>query len=192
MKLIVGLGNPGPQYETTRHNVGFLALDRLIEKWKATGPTLKNQAEVFESKWDGEKVFLIKPQNFMNLSGRAVAPFVNFFKIPPQDMIVIHDELDLPPLTFKIKTGGGIAGHNGLRSIEESLGKDLSDYHRIRVGIGKPERGQTADYVLSPFSNQELHDLDPLLDQISESVELILKGKATEAMNRFHKKGEPK
>src|SRR4051794_16113943 len=138
MKIVVGLGNPGPKYETTRHNVGFLAVDRLIDEWKATGPASKHQGEVYQADVRGEKVLLVKPETFMNLSGRCVAPLMVFFKCKPSDLIVIHDDLDLIPFALRIKTGGGTGGHNGLKSLDESLGAGQNGYHRIRIGIGHP------------------------------------------------------
>jgi PTH1 family peptidyl-tRNA hydrolase len=195
MKLVVGLGNPGPKYELTRHNVGFLAIDRLAEKLKAQGPAQKFQGELFTAKVDSEQVLLLKPQTFMNLSGRSVGAAATFYKIPPTDIITIHDELDLPPLTFKIKTGGGAAGHNGLRSMEESIGAQLKDdkngHQRIRMGIGQPllpsgRRVPAEQHVLEPFTDEELKALDPLLDQVTEAITMILRGELTRAMNRFN------
>lgn len=197
MKIIVGLGNPGPKYETTRHNVGFLAIDRLIDRWKATGPVTKFQSEIYQTNWNQEKIYLIKPQTFMNLVGQSVGPLVEFYQPSPHDLIVIHDDLDLKPMSFRIKTGGGTGGHNGLKSIDAVLGKERTDYHRIRIGIGHPSslevpvRISPASYVLQPFSLEELNQLDSLLDQVSEAVELILKGQIRTAMNEFHR-GERK
>ena len=116
MKLIVGLGNPGLKYETTRHNIGFLCVDYLVDEWRAQGPTIKNQAEVFQATIDGEQILLIKPQTFMNLSGRSVAPFVQFYKLEAKDVIVIHDELDFDPLEIRFKTGGSPLRRAGLPS----------------------------------------------------------------------------
>jgi PTH1 family peptidyl-tRNA hydrolase len=195
MKLVVGLGNPGPKYETTRHNAGFLAVDRLIDRWRATGPVVKNQGEVFEANVAGEKVFLLKPLTYMNLSGRSVAPLFQFYKCKPDDLIVIHDELDLDPHVLRLKTGGSAGGHNGLKSIDECLGSGQNAYHRVRIGIGHPSRLdlriQTADWVLQNYSQSELNDLDPLLDDVTTAVELIVKGHMTQAMNRFNRR-EPK
>src|SRR5947209_2000372 len=124
MKLVVGLGNPGPRYETTRHNVGFLALDRLVEAWSAQGPKIQNSSEVFTAKVGGEPVLLVKPQTFMNNSGKGVAPLATFYKCAPTDVIVIHDEVDLKPLQIRIKSGGGSGGHNGLKSMDQFLGSN--------------------------------------------------------------------
>jgi PTH1 family peptidyl-tRNA hydrolase len=196
MKIVVGLGNPGPKYETTRHNAGFLALDRLIDRWRATGPSVKNQGEVFEAKVDGEKVLLIKPLTYMNLSGRCVAPLYQFYKCAPSDLVVIHDELDLDPLTLRLKTGGSPGGHNGLKSLDECLGSGHNGYHRVRIGIGHPSklqlRIQTVDWVLQSFSQPELKELDPLLDDAAGAIELIVKGQMTQAMNRYNRREPPK
>lgn len=190
MKIIVGLGNPGSKYETTRHNVGWLALDRMIEDWKATGPKLQNQAEVWTATIAGEKVLLVKPQTFMNLSGRAVAPLMQFYKCEPSDLIVLHDELDLAPATLKIKTGGGNGGHNGLKSIDECLGSN--EYHRVRIGIGHSRdfnpHMDVADWVLSQFSQNECNDLDPLFDRVRDAAVLVMRGDLKKAMNDFNQK----
>lgn len=197
MKLVVGLGNPGLKYETTRHNVGFLAIDRLIERWKADGPSQKYHSELFQASVHGEKVLLLKPQTYMNRSGVSVAPPFQFYQCQPQDLIVIHDDLDLAPLSLRIKTGGGAGGHNGLKSIDESLGKNQQGYHRVRIGIGHPARTEglarelsrvsPADYVLMPFTDHELNELDPVLDEVSQAIEQIIQGKVQAAMTQFNR-----
>lgn len=192
MKLVVGLGNPGPKYETTRHNVGFLAVDRLVEAWKATGPVEKNSAEIYQATVGGEKVLLMKPQTFMNLSGRSVAPVFGFHKCEPGDLIVIYDELDLKPLELRVKTGGGAGGHNGIKSIDENLGADKNAYHRVRIGIGHPRvyapKMNPADWVLQQFSDDELSGLDKVLDRVTGAVEMLLRGNAAGAMNEYNRK----
>lgn len=190
MKIVVGLGNPGPKYETTRHNAGFLALDRLADRFKAEGPLKKGEAEVFTAQVRGEKVLLVKPLTYMNLSGRAVAPLCQFYKVEPEDLIVIHDDLDLPPITMRIKTGGGSGGQKGIQSIDSSLGAGKTGYHRVRVGIGHPSkvgsRLAVVDYVLEQFSDQELKELDNLLEDVADAVELMIGGEVAKAMNRFN------
>jgi len=187
MKLIVGLGNPGPKYETTRHNAGFIAVDHLVDEWKAQGPTKKHQAEIYETEIDGEKVLLIKPQTFMNLSGRSVAPFFQFYHCQAEDLIVLHDDLDLPPVAMRIKTGGGTGGHKGLKSIDECIGTANNAYHRIRLGIGKGKYDQ-ADHVLTSFKDEEVESFNLVLEKIPTAVRLLIQGKAFQAMNEFNKK----
>lgn len=197
MKLVVGLGNPGPKYELTRHNVGFLAIDRMVERLKAQGPNQKFEAEVFTAKVDGEPVVLAKPQTFMNLSGRSVAAIAGFYKVAPGDIVVLHDELDLPPLALRLKTGGGPGGHNGLKSIDQCLGAGKQGYHRIRIGIGQPllptgRKVPAEQWVLDPFTDEELRQLDPLLNDICEATTLVLRGEMTRAMNRYNITPKPK
>lgn len=193
MKIIAGLGNPGPKYETTRHNVGFLALDRLVDFFNAQGPVLRHGAQLFEAQFGSEKILLVKPQGFMNLSGRSIGPLVRFYQCVAGDLIVIHDDVDLDPLSIRLKTGGGSGGHNGLKSIDEALGKGLLDYHRVRVGVGHPsripgERRDTADYVLGQFTDSELGALDKTLDDVVRATEAILSGNMALAMNQLHQK----
>ena len=187
MKIVVGLGNPGSKYETTRHNVGFLAVDRLIDAWKASGPVEKYGGEIYQVSRGGEKVLLVKPQTFMNVSGRCVGPLVTFYKCAPGDLLVIHDDIDLPALALRIKTGGGTGGHNGLKSIDENLGAGQNGYHRIRIGIGRGTC-QAVDYVLQQFSDDELSALDQVLDSVAFAVDQILKGDVSGAMNKFNKR----
>ncbi|MBL7716405.1 MAG: aminoacyl-tRNA hydrolase [Bdellovibrionales bacterium] len=191
MKLIVGLGNPGQKYETTRHNVGFLIIDQLVDEWKATGPTTKNQAEVWSATIAGEKALLIKPQTFMNLSGRSVGPFFQFHKCEPGDLIVIYDELDLKPSSYRLKTGGGTGGHNGLKSIDEALGSANNGYHRIRMGIGHPRalnlKMEPADYVLGRFSDDELAGVAQNALDVRKAIELIVAGDMKQAMNLYNR-----
>ena len=195
MKLIVGLGNPGTQYETTRHNIGFMCVDYLISEWGARGPTIKNQAQVFQAEFEGEPVLLIKPQTFMNLSGRSVSPFYSFYKCAPSDVIVIHDELDVLPGEIRFKTGGSAGGHNGLKSIDECLGAGSQNYHRVRLGIGHPRnfnlRMDVADYVLGRIPDSEWDGLPDLFKKADGGIRLILKGKIGEAMNKFHGRAKP-
>ncbi|MEO5970780.1 MAG: aminoacyl-tRNA hydrolase [Bdellovibrionia bacterium] len=203
MKIIAGLGNPGPKYEVTRHNIGFLAIDRLVDCWSASGPTSKYQGELYQATYKGEKVILVKPQTFMNLSGRTIAPLFSFYQCTPSDLIVIHDDLDLDPMVLRLKTGGGAGGHNGLKSIDECLGKDNTGYHRVRLGIGHPSRPvieseqgaekaprngriSPADYVLQCYGDEELTRLDPLLDDVVDVVGMILQGQIKTAMNQYH------
>ncbi len=192
MKVIAGLGNPGAKYETTRHNLGFLALDRLIEAWGITRSKKTKREELWETQLFGQKIVLIKPNTFMNLSGKSIAPFCDFFKVEPKDLLVIYDDLDLAPFQLKIKDGGGTGGHNGLKSIEEAWGHSKNGYARIRIGIGKPEtvgsRVPTSDYVVQPLNNSELKILDEILEKTTKATELWIQEKLSEAMNQFNQK----
>jgi PTH1 family peptidyl-tRNA hydrolase len=135
-------------------------------------------------------VTIVKPQTFMNLSGKSVAPLFNFHKCEPGDLIVVYDELDLKPLSFRLKTGGGAGGHNGIKSIDQMLGASMNAYHRVRVGIGHPRALnlpiQPVDYVLQQFSDGELDGLDPLMDKAAEAIEMILAGDVLKAMTKFN------
>lgn len=196
MKLIVGLGNPGPKYETTRHNAGFLAVDRLIEAWSLQGPKHQFDGLVWSgSAPNGERVVACKPETYMNLSGKCVGPLAAFLKCEPTDLIVIHDELDLDPMIMRLKTGGGAGGHNGLKSIDAALGAKGNAYHRVRIGVGHParpigdalpRRQSPADYVLEQFSDAELEALDPVFENVVAACALILRGDMQLAMNRYH------
>ncbi|HUP56788.1 MAG TPA: aminoacyl-tRNA hydrolase, partial [Bdellovibrionota bacterium] len=189
-----GLGNPGPAYETTRHNVGFLAIDRMVDEWSARGPDDSYEGELWETSVAGEKVYLIKPQTFMNNSGKCIAPLMRFYKCEPSDLIVVYDEVDLKPRTIRIKTGGGSAGHNGIRSIDQHLG--TQDYHRVRIGVGKPspltQQGprNTADWVLAQFGDEELEHLDLVLGRVAKAVERMIQGDITGAMGEYNRKPE--
>ena len=193
MKIVAGLGNPGAKYETTRHNAGFLAIDRLIDEWSARGPEDRYEGEVYEATVKSEKVLLVKPQTFMNLSGKCVAPLLKFYKLEPSDLIVIHDEVDLRPPTIRIKSGGGAAGNNGIRSIDASLGNP--NYHRIRIGVGKPAPDaqgprDTAGHVLAQFTDKELEMLDQTLERVKQAVERMISGDVEGAMNEYNRKVE--
>ena len=171
-KLIVGLGNPGPKYLWTRHNAGFMVLDRLAHAIGAS-VTRKSFSGVFgEGAWHGERLLLLKPQTYMNLSGRSVAEALRFHKLQLCDTIVIHDDLDIPFGRVKVKEGGGHGGHNGLRSIVQELGG--AGFVRVRVGIGRPVHGDVVNYVLTNFSQDEMADLAHLLDGTLDLLESLL------------------
>ncbi|MEO6089529.1 MAG: aminoacyl-tRNA hydrolase [Umezawaea sp.] len=185
LALVVGLGNPGPKYEGNRHNVGFLVLDELAARVRGRFKTHKGGAEIVEGRLAGRRVVLAKPRSFMNLSGGPVAGAANFFKIAPADIIVVHDELDLPYGTVRLKLGGGDNGHNGLRSITKSLG--TKDYHRVRFGVDRPPgRMDPADYVLRDFSATERKELAFELDRTADAVEALLVDGLEAAQNKFH------
>lgn len=172
MMLVVGLGNPGSQYLMNRHNVGYMVLDVLMEDHGFSGPKRREHAFVSEGLIGGQKVLALKPLTFMNASGQAVASIARFYKIPLDDIIVVHDDLDLMPGKIRVRKNGGAGGHNGLRSIDATLGKD---YWRLKVGIGHPgDRDRVTPYVLGNFSKAEQEDLIPLLGIISDEFPLLI------------------
>ncbi|MCI2420678.1 aminoacyl-tRNA hydrolase [Saccharopolyspora sp. K220] len=183
--LIVGLGNPGPRYAGNRHNIGFLVADELADRIGGKFKAHKSGAEVVEGRLAGTRAVLVKPRSFMNLSGGPVAGAVKFYKAPPESLIVIHDELDLPFGTVRLKRGGGENGHNGLRSISKSLG--TRDYLRVRFGIGRPPgRMDPADYVLKDFSGTERKELAYFVDLCADATEALVTDGLEAAQNRFH------
>lgn len=192
MKLIVGLGNPGTQYETTRHNIGFLAADQIIDEWNANIHKNQFDAETYETQRIKEKIMIVKPQTFMNLSGKSVAAIFKFYKCNPEDLIVIYDDVDLAFSATRIKVGGGSAGHNGIRSIDESLGKENLNYYKLRLGVGKSPRIDVGDYVLQNFKDHELKELGPVFDKTLKALEYLIQGKTKEAMNEFNRKPKEK
>ena len=187
IKLIVGLGNPGPQYEATRHNAGFWWVDQVCAE---TGSKLNLEAKFFghAGKLNGaSEAWLLKPTTFMNVSGRAVGAIAKFYKIAPEDILVIHDELDLPPGTTKLKKGGGHGGHNGLKDIAEQLG--TPDFWRLRIGIGHPgDKSQVANFVLHAPTRDEQSLIEQNIDQSTTLLPLLLQGKFEEAMLKLHTK----
>ncbi|MQA09692.1 MAG: aminoacyl-tRNA hydrolase [Pseudonocardiaceae bacterium] len=183
--LLVGLGNPGPQYGGHRHNVGFLVLDELAARVGGKFKAHKAGADVLEGRLAGERVVLAKPRSFMNTSGGPVAGAARFFKLPPSGVVVVHDELDLPFGSVRLKLGGGENGHNGLRSVTKSLG--TKDYYRLRVGVGRPPgRMDAADYVLRDFSLTERKELAFVLDRCADAAEKLLRDGLAAAQNAFH------
>jgi PTH1 family peptidyl-tRNA hydrolase len=184
MLLIVGLGNPGAKHARHRHNVGFMAID-AIHRRHGFGPWRKRfQAEAAEGALAGEKCLLIKPQTYMNRSGQAVGEAAGFFKLEPADILVIHDEVDLPPGKIRMKTGGGVAGHNGLKSIGAAIG---SEFRRLRIGVGHPgAKERVPHYVLHDFAKADADWLAPLLDAIADHAPLLAEGKDSTFANRLH------
>jgi len=172
MRLIVGLGNPGARYERTRHNVGFVAAD-AIHRRHGFGPwRAKFQGLLAEGVLGAERVYLLKPQTFMNVSGDSVAEAARFYKIPLAEIAVIHDEIDLEPGKLRVKQGGGAAGHNGLRSIDAVLGED---YWRVRIGVGHPGVKELVEpYVLQNFSAEDQAWLPPLIDAIVDAFPVLI------------------
>ncbi|PPJ20066.1 aminoacyl-tRNA hydrolase [Nocardia nova] len=184
--LVVGLGNPGPEYERTRHNAGFLVADVLAERIGDRFTVHKKSgADLLEARLDGRKILLAKPRTYMNLSGRPVAALARFFSVPPTEVIVVHDELDLPFGSIRLKRGGGEGGHNGLRSISNAL--STKDYLRVRFGVGRPPgRQDPADFVLKPFSAPERKEVPVLVEQTADAVELLLRVGLETAQNQLH------
>ncbi|WP_421701634.1 aminoacyl-tRNA hydrolase [Aliiroseovarius sp.] len=174
MKLFVGLGNPGPKYAGNRHNIGFMALDRIAEDHGFAPWRGKFQGSMTEGRLGREKVLLLKPETFMNLSGQSVGEAMRFYKLTPDDVTVFHDELDLAPGKVRLKQGGGHAGHNGLRSIHQHIG---ADYARVRLGIGHPgHKDAVSGYVLRDFAKAEQEWLDDLMRGISDGAPHLADG----------------
>jgi PTH1 family peptidyl-tRNA hydrolase len=183
--LIVGLGNPGPSYAGNRHNVGFMVLDELARRVGGRFTSHKAGADVLETRLAGRRVVLARPRSFMNVSGPAVAGTARYFKVPPTDVVVVHDDLDLDHGTLRLKRGGGEGGHNGLRSITACLGS--KDYLRVRFGIGRPPgRMDPADYVLRDFSTEQRRELDLLVDRTADAVEQLLAQGLSATQNQLH------
>ncbi|MDP9432040.1 MAG: aminoacyl-tRNA hydrolase [Actinomycetota bacterium] len=183
--LIAGLGNPGPGYAGNRHNVGFLVLDVLAARMGARFKRAKTRADVLEGRLVGLRTVLAKPHTFMNESGGPIAATRTFFSVPTEQVVVIHDELDIPFGAVRLKRGGGDNGHNGLRSITTSVG--TRDYCRIRVGIGRPPgRMDPADFVLRNFSAAEREQLPLLLERAADAVEALLGDGLERTQNVFH------
>lgn len=178
--LIVGLGNPGPEYEATRHNVGFLVVDELARRHGGRfRPHKRARAHVVEAHIAGHRAVLVKPQTYMNESGQAVAPLSGFYRVDEAHLVVVHDELDLPFGSLRLKLGGGDNGHNGLRSLRQSLG--TGDFHRARFGVGRPPgRMDPSAYVLRGFSAAERKEVDVHVARTADSVESLL----TEGLER--------
>jgi PTH1 family peptidyl-tRNA hydrolase len=182
MKLFVGLGNPGAKYAGNRHNIGFMALDRIAADHGFSGWKKAHQGLVAEGRLGAGKVVLLKPETFMNLSGQSVRACLDFYKLTPADLVVFHDELDLAPGKCRVKDGGGHAGHNGLRSIHQHLGTDA--YGRVRLGIGHPgHKDAVASYVLHDFAKADQDWLDDLLRGISDGAAALADGDAAKFMN---------
>jgi PTH1 family peptidyl-tRNA hydrolase len=185
--LIVGLGNPGAQYQGNRHNVGQMVLDELAGRVGAGFKTHKARAQVVEGRLGigGPRVVLAKPMSYMNVSGCPVSALAKFDCFDPDHVVAVHDEIDIPFNTVKLKIGGGEGGHNGLRDISKALG--TKDYYRVRVGVGRPPgRMDTADFVLRDFGTAELKELPFLLDEAADAAELLVRDGLLAAQQKFH------
>lgn len=189
MKLIIGLGNPGAKYAQNRHNIGFMAVDRIADD-QGFGPwRAKFQGVISEGRIGSEKVILLKPETFMNLSGQSVGEVMRFHKLTPDDVIVFHDELDLAPGKFRLKTGGGHAGHNGLRSIHGHIGPD---YQRVRMGVGHPgHKDKVASYVLHDFAKADQDWLDDGLRGICDGIADLIAGDGPKFLNAIGLRMKP-
>lgn len=174
MFLIVGLGNPGSEYDKTRHNVGFMAVDEIAQAYGFAPFKAKFDGLIAEGKIAGEKVYILKPHTYMNLSGNSVVKAANFYKILPQNVIVIHDDMDLPVGKIKAKLGGGAGGHNGLKSIDAAISPN---YNRVRIGVGHPNQGGEAvvNHVLSRFSKADAEVIEQEIGLISDIIDVLLK-----------------
>ena len=182
--LVVGLGNPGREHERDRHNVGWMVADELARRmdgrWRA-----KFSGQLAEFRLDGLRLALLKPETFMNDSGRSVAAATRFFKVEPESLLVVHDDVDLEPGRLQARAGGGLAGHNGLRSLAQALG--TQEFLRLRIGVGRPGRGDprsVADYVLSPFELEE--DVGALVSRAADAVETVARDGVEPAQQRFN------
>jgi PTH1 family peptidyl-tRNA hydrolase len=190
MLILAGLGNPGPKYAGNRHNVGFMAADRIHDRHRFPSWRKNFQSEVAEGSIAGERVLLMKPQTYMNESGRAIGEAVRFLKLAPADVVVLHDELDLPAGKLRVKAGGGHGGHNGLRSVSSHI---TDGYRRIRLGIGHPGVKELVHgYVLSDFAKADREWLEPFLDAVAGSIDDLVKGNDTGFANRVHLLTNPK
>ena len=187
IRLVVGLGNPGKEYERTRHNAGFWLVERFAS---ANGVILRKDAKFQALVGRHEQAFLLLPQSFMNASGRAVQMLAGFFKVKPEEILVVHDELDFEPGVARVKQGGGIAGHNGLKDISQRLASH--DYWRLRLGIGRPAPGREgADYVLEKPSAEDLAAINGAIDRSLAVLPQMLAGDMQGAMNKLHTEEKP-
>jgi PTH1 family peptidyl-tRNA hydrolase len=184
MLLVVGLGNPGRRYAGNRHNIGFMAADEIHRRHRFSAWRARFEGEISEGQLDGEKAVVLKPATYMNESGRAVGQAMRFFKLAAADVVVIYDELDLPPGKVRLKKGGGNAGNKGIKSIEAHIGKE---FRRLRLGIGHPGAKELVNgYVLHDFAKADREWLDPLLAAVADNAPLLAKGDDANFMNRVH------
>ncbi len=174
MLLLVGLGNPGPRHANNRHNIGFMAVDEIVRRYSFGAWRNRFQGQVAEGRVGGEKLLAMEPRTYMNLSGQAAGEALRYFKLEPDQVIVLHDEIDLKPGKVKVKQGGGAGGHNGLRSIDRHIGRD---YWRVRLGVGHPgDKDLVHDYVLHDFAKADEIWLEKLLDAVAKELPLLIAG----------------
>ena len=190
MFIIAGLGNPGKRYENTRHNVGFDAIDELVDRYRIPGSGVSHKAMVGKGIMEGQKVLLAKPLTYMNLSGEAIRGLVDYYKIDPEtELLVIYDDISLEPGNIRIRKKGSAGGHNGIKSIIAQLG--TQNFLRIRIGVGeKPKGWDLADYVLGTFGKEDRPLVEEALGNAAEAAAMIIQGKIDEAMNRFNRTKE--
>ncbi len=189
MLIIAGLGNPGKKYAGHRHNIGFMAVDEIVRRHSFSAWRKKFRSEISEGLLDGETVLVMKPQTYMNESGRAVGEAMRFYNLGPENLVVLYDELDLVAGKVRVKTGGGAGGHNGIRSIDAHCGKD---YRRVRLGIGHPgSKDRVTGHVLGDFAKADRDWLVPLLDEVARSAGLLVKGDDAGFMNKVALSGRP-
>ncbi|THV24692.1 aminoacyl-tRNA hydrolase [Peteryoungia ipomoeae] len=183
MIILAGLGNPGAQYQKNRHNIGFMAVDAIQRRHGFSPWAKKFKAEISEGTLGGEKVMLIKPQTFMNLSGESVGEAMRFYKLSPEDIVAIYDELDLMPGKARIKTGGGHGGHNGIKSLDAHCGLN---YRRLRLGIGHPgDKSKVHNHVLGDFAKSDAEWLEPLLEALAENADMLVRSEDSQLMNKL-------
>ena len=184
--LVIGLGNPGREYEGHRHNIGFVVVDECARRMSGGFRTHKRaRAQVLEGRVGSVRTVLVKPATYMNDSGQAVAPLVRRYGVTPEHLVIVHDELDLEPAVLRVKVGGGLAGHNGLRSIKQHLHDD--SFLRVRLGVGKPNsKEQGADHVLSRFGKRDREQMAVTVEEAADAVEMILADGVDAAMNRYN------
>lgn len=183
MRLVVGLGNPGPKHQNQRHNIGFMAADEIVRRHGLSAPRARFQGDVSEGEIAGEKILVLKPMTFMNESGRAVGEAVRFYKLAVEDVFVIYDELDLAAAKVRVKQGGGNAGHNGLRSIDAHLGD--TNYWRVRLGIGHPgDKSRVTGHVLGDFAKADRPWVERELAAVADELPALLEGRASDFMSR--------
>lgn len=184
--LLVGLGNPGTEYAKTRHNIGFMAVDEIVRRYSFPPFKTKGKGVLSTDTLNGQKIFILKPHTFMNLSGEAVLGACSFYKLSPQNIIVFHDDMDLAVGKIKVKRGGSSGGHNGLKSIDSHIGPD---YLRVRIGVGHPQgKADVVNWVLGTFNAEDTAVIDDTVHKIAEYLPLLLKGDDQTFMNRLNQK----
>lgn len=190
MYVIAGLGNPGKKYENTRHNMGFITIDQLAEKHNIKVDKLKFKALVGEGRIAGQKVLLVKPQTYMNLSGESIRQIMNFYKLEPKELTVIYDDMDIDVGSIRIRKFGSAGTHNGMKSVVQQLGSDR--FPRIRVGIGNRNKGDTIDFVLGGFRKEEVPLLEEAVTTAVQAIECMLEADIDIAMNKYNTKKRQK